>query len=195
VYQEAEKDACFATAGRKRILSHPLDWVKLVPAKWQNTFDYSAAAAAHLQEAGALGKAQLQVLRVCETAWQRLLAALVLLGVLSPWFSVPTTAYRRWAVLGLCLGVFLLMSSFSWLVWILILILTLLSFKRLTQPAWGYASLSLGSTLAVHAVFFGAARYAIPTTMAVSPLCALGLAEVLRQLDGWSRSRGGAVSV
>ena len=54
VFQEAAKDECFGEAGKRRILEDPLRWLFLAPAKLRATLDYTAAAADHLVESGAL---------------------------------------------------------------------------------------------------------------------------------------------
>src|SRR5690606_31750857 len=71
IFSESGKDKCFSHAGRQRIMSAPLAWLKLVPAKLRATFDYSAAGVEHLYAAGAVNEAQKTPLQILEYAWQR----------------------------------------------------------------------------------------------------------------------------
>jgi hypothetical protein len=49
VFDEAEKDSCFATHAGAEIMAHPLKWVRRAGAKWSATFDYFGAAPFYLQ--------------------------------------------------------------------------------------------------------------------------------------------------
>lgn len=172
VYQEAAKDACFARAGRRRILSRPTTWLSQIPAKWSATVDYSTAASDHLREAGAIEQPQHAVIAALEIVSTRVVGAFSLLGIFL--WDKPTSRgkARHLRRLVLALGLLSFFTSSSWLGWLAIVVLGLASGHRLLrQPQVGFAVGAIASTLLVHAVFFGAARYALPMIFLAGPLC------------------------
>ncbi|MCA9620427.1 MAG: glycosyltransferase family 39 protein, partial [Myxococcales bacterium] len=86
VFDEAEKDRCFAAAARARIAERPLDWLALAPRKLGVTFDYCGAAGWYLHEANpaAFPERDKAILGVVETTVERLLLLAALLGVFLP---------------------------------------------------------------------------------------------------------------
>jgi hypothetical protein len=185
VFQEASKDDCFGKAAKNHIRGNFAAWVTLIPAKWRATFDYTAAAANHLEEAGALSGAPARFLKIAELAFQRIMFLAALSG--AAWI-----AYRKgqWSVLdrrlgplivgGLVLGGVLGFGGFgaAW-GWLCVCALSFLSVKPWRDPGIGVAVFGVTQTIIVHAVFFGAGRYSLPLLFWTAPLSAAGCAAVM----------------
>jgi hypothetical protein len=165
VWDEAEKDACFAREARALVAREPWRWLRLVPAKLAATFDYSGAPGFYLHESNrdAFDDAAKRLLGVVETAYERFayLGALVAAA-----FTAGPWKRTRWGVAGVS-GVLLFQTHAYLSVLGLGLALALLGRELLGRPTlWGATLGALGTTLLAHAVFFGAGRYA----MVVFPL-------------------------
>ncbi len=178
VYQEARKDDCFGRVAREKIARDPGAWVSQIPSKLRVTFDYFSPATDHLQEAGALTAGPERVLRWGEYLAQRLFAALGLVGA-AALVRRGETRWRRCSALTLAAcGLAALLTPASWLSWVALSLLWVLSGRCLLTPAFGLGAACVVSTGLVHAVFFGAGRYAIPALVALSPTAAYGLAYI-----------------
>jgi len=159
VFEEAAKDTCFGDAAVRRIAERPLAWAQLVPKKWGATFDVPAAPAHYfrMSNEGFFGEDREQLLAGFETLWQRSLLILALIG-----FQRLPGPRQRWRK-GLALvGV---LSSFTPWGWPAVLAL-LASALSLGRPLLDYRALALGivvfgATALIHAIFFGAGRYAL----------------------------------
>lgn len=174
VFEEAAKDVCFKEAGLARIVGDFPAWLSLTPAKLRATFDYGAAAGGHLNEAGALHGAPLAWLKAAEVAWQRLL---VLLAGAGAWIAVSRGGYASrlptlLVLLALVVGA---LGGGAWWACALVCVLWLSKPTTLLQPAVAYAVSAVLATLAVHGVFFGAARYSLPAYVGLLPLAAPAL--------------------
>lgn len=185
VYQEAEKDRCFGDAAVSRIVDAPATWLRLIPAKLRATFEYSAAAEPHLQEAGALSGVAGAWLRSLEYAHQRLLSLLALTGA---WWAARQRAGKRspWVLVGIALvGALGFLGGSAPVGWAVFVGLCFFGGRVIWSPAGFFAWGTLASTAAVYAVFFGAGRYGLPVWYAIGPFAALGFwswGEVLRPL-------------
>ncbi len=159
VFDEAEKDACFAGAAVDRIRDRPVAWLGLVPAKLAATFDYVGAAAFYLHSSNpaAFGADAKLRLGVWETAWHRLTLLLALLAVARP--PVPLGVPRR---LGAGVSLLFLLQRAAWVAHVgLVASAALLGKAALRNVPLLLAVSTLALTLATHAVFFGAGRYAL----------------------------------
>jgi len=159
VFEEALKDACFGEAALRRIRERPGVWLGLAPSKWGATFDYPAAPAHYLRMSNPtrFSHDDEQRLVAVETVFSRLLSALSLLGFL--WLPGPARHLRGLLV---ALGVVSLASPFAWVAVLCLLALGAVQWRVLTTArplAVGLAALAL--TALIHAVFFGAGRYAL----------------------------------
>ena len=182
VFDEAGKDACFAAAARALILEHPLRWLLLAPAKLAATFDFCDAAPWYLHEsnAGAFGEAWKLAIGSLETLFERLLlvAALGSVALLDgprPW------PRRALAALG---AAFATQQHGYVAVLCLLLALALLGRALLRGPALlGAAAAVIATTALVHAIFFGAGRYALVVFPWVAALAGGLLTGLARRRD------------
>lgn len=177
VFAEAEKDACFGAAGRRRIARDPAGWLRLIPAKLRSTFDFTASASAYLSAAGssADGGAARWALGAAEVGLRRLLLALALLAA---WLwgrsSVagregPGRASWEWLRAGLlAAGLLCLFGPFAWISHGAFVLLAASVGEPSRRSVFLAAGGAVAVTLVVHAVFFGAGRY----SMVLEPLLA-----------------------
>ncbi|MCA9641464.1 MAG: hypothetical protein H6718_36775 [Polyangiaceae bacterium] len=164
VWAEAAKDACFGAAARRRILEHPLGWLRLIPAKLSHTFDYGDAPGWYLHTANAQAFPQRarEALFVWELLWLRATILLLLFGLV---VRAPRDRFQR-----LRWGLGLLAAPFLFLKWLWpahLAILLLMALWPRQIPALRVGIWVLGSTVAIHAVFFGATRYGLVATPAL----------------------------
>jgi hypothetical protein len=160
VWAEAAKDDCFAREARKLIAADPVRWVARVPARLAATFDYCGAAGfyLHTSNAAAFPETAKVSLGVLETIYERL----VYLGALIA--AVRASGARRSARAVVALaGACALCSTHAYLTVLALVVVMLLRGRALLHdatliPATGAALLA---TVAVHATFFGAGRYAL----------------------------------
>lgn len=159
VFEEAQKDACFGEAAVRRIVERPGVWVGLVPSKWGATFDYPAAPAHYLRMSNPtlFSHEDEQRLVTLETVFSRCLLALSLLGFV----GLPGPARRLRVLLGVC-GLTSMVSPFAWPAVLCLLALGAIQWRVLTKARpLGVALSALALTALIHAVFFGAGRYAL----------------------------------
>jgi hypothetical protein len=195
VWDEAEKDGCFGREARRMIVREPLRWLGLVPAKLAATFDYSGAPGFYLHQSNgeAFDFEAKRVLGIVETAYERLayLGALAMAALAQGPSRRPRTAVA--AVSGA-----LLFQTHAYLAVLGLMAALCLRRKSLFEgPALGAALfVALLATVAMHAVFFGAGRYA----MVVFPLVTAfafcrGGGVVARQFGGFSAPFAPSTSV
>jgi 4-amino-4-deoxy-L-arabinose transferase-like glycosyltransferase len=157
VFGEAAKDRCFGRAGGRRIAAAPGAWLGLVPQKWGQLFNHSAVASSYLHASNGA-----------------LVADSTKLGI-----AAVETLYTRLLLLGACLGLLrharrsgerscaLLAALFTLSPWGYLAELALLASLAAGTPSPGrrplplLAAAVLGLCFVTHAVFFGAARYAL----------------------------------
>jgi hypothetical protein len=159
VFGEAGKDRCFGNAGARRILGDPIGWARLVPSKLAQTFNYGTASAHYLSSSNGVvvGERAKIVIGALELLGQRLL-------VLAALFALSRAeGPRRGArlVLAAASAPFLFLPP-AWVAWVGVIALgALLGRALLARPALCFALGTLLATALIHAVFFGAARYAL----------------------------------
>ncbi len=173
VFQEAEKDHCFGQAGLERIRAAPLTWLALIPAKLRQTFDSTAAAADHLREAGAV-EASYRSIAGLELVYQRLMFAGCAGGAFLRARERGRGRFTAWLLLGVAVAGFA--GASAWLGWAAVAILLVCA--RAPSAGEGLALWSVLTTGAIHAVFFGAGRYALPLIFWSAPLLGVGLSGV-----------------
>lgn len=186
VYDEAKKDTCFEQAARARISAEPGAWLRQVPAKLSATFDYCGAPGWYLHQANAtaFGERAKLALGVGETLYERIV---MLLALAACWPQRRgRRAWRRadWLSVALIGGAAItLFTRAGWIAVVLLLVLLALArprWWRRPQLAFGLTFALLGATALVHAVFFGAGRYALLTFPFLCLLAAVGLGRMRR---------------
>lgn len=168
VYDEGEKDRCFGQAGVERIAENPAAWLALAPRKLGMTFDYGTASAHYLSASnGALvGERETIAIGGAELLGQRVLLLFAIAALACAAGSRP----RARGVVGL-LAAIAALSPAGYLAWLGLVALALLLGRALLRhpPALVMAASVLATAL-IHAVFFGASRYAL---VCLPPLAAL----------------------
>ena len=165
VWDEADKDACFVNEARRLIAREPGRWLGLVPAKLAATFDYAGAPGFYLHQsnAAAFGADAKRLLGIVEIAFERLayLSALALAALAAgPW-------RRARQVMAAVSGALLFQTHAYVAVLGLVVTLGMRRKDLFEGPSLGGATfLTLLTTAATHAVFFGSGRY----SMVVFPL-------------------------
>jgi hypothetical protein len=159
VFAEAEKDACFGRGAARRIAARPGSWLRLVPDKLGQTFDYTGAAGYYLHSSNpsAFGQEKKLALGGVELVWERAMLALGLVGLAR--LRGPRHLARK--IASAVSGFFLLGRS-AWLSHLGLLVTALLLGRGLlrSRPAL-LAVGAVGTTALAHAVFFGAGRYSL----------------------------------
>lgn len=159
VFEEAQKDACFGEAALRRIAERPGTWLGLAPSKLGATFDYPAAPAHYLRMSNPalFSHDDEQRLVAIETAFSRCVLALALVGLAA--FAGPARRLRGAIGVG---SVVSLASPVAWPAVLCLLLLGAIQWRVLTvaRPL-GVALAALALTALIHAVFFGAGRYAL----------------------------------
>lgn len=177
VFDEAQKDACFEREARKTIAEHPLSWLALVPKKLGATFDYAGAGPWYLHAANpeAFPYRAKVVLGAVSVAFERIVVAGALVAVFRAlgrcgraqralgWVVAASaislvTLHAYVAIVGLVAG----LGGLLWR----------RAARSTLPPAFGGALVVVGSTLVIHAVFFGAGRYSLVTFPALVALSA-----------------------
>lgn len=159
VFEEASKDACFGDAAVRHIAQRPAAWLSLVPSKWGATFDYPAAPAHYLRMSNPtlVSHADEQRLVAIETVFSRCLLAMALLG----FWALRGPARRLRGLLGVA-GSASLLSPFAWPAVLCLLVLGAIQWRTMSTARPLAVALSvLALTALIHAVFFGAGRYAL----------------------------------
>jgi hypothetical protein len=156
VFDEAGKDACFGRAARERIVEAPGAWLSLLPDKLSVTFDYCGAGPWYLHQAspGAFGPRAKWVVGAVETAFERLLLLLALVGA---WLLPEKQRQHlvRTVVLGIGLA-FVVQRHATPAYFALAALLWWRRDRSVVDVATAGAIVLLA---AVHGVFFGAGRY------------------------------------
>jgi hypothetical protein len=180
VFGEATTDACFGREARAAIARDPMRWLALVPRKLGATFDYGGIGGyyLYLSNASAFSWRAVLVAGGIETAFERLALALSLLGAARA--TGPRPRLRRWLAAG---GGLFLLLPWGWVAVVALCVtLALLGIRWLEQHPVHAATLgTLVATAAVHAVFFGAPRYALVAAPMVTSLGVLAADEWLRR--------------
>jgi 4-amino-4-deoxy-L-arabinose transferase-like glycosyltransferase len=172
VFGEASKDRCFGNAGLRRIAADPLAWLALVPKKLGQTFNYGTASAHYLSSSnGTLVSEPLKIaIGAVELLGQRLLVLAALLGLARA--EGPRLRARR--VVAALSAVFVFLPP-AWVAWMgVVCVGALFGRSLLDKPAACFALATLLTTAASHALFFGAARYALVCLPALALLAASG---------------------
>jgi hypothetical protein len=159
VFAEAAKDSCFGRTARETIARHPVAWLRLVPAKLKKTFDDVGAPGWYLNAANwrSFDDRAKIALGAAEVLFQRITMLIALVGLMR--VSGAGRAMRVLLALG---GASCLFYTYAWFgVLLLCLGVLLLGRKLLDEPLLLCLGFAYGTTAAVHAVFFGGARYSI----------------------------------
>jgi hypothetical protein len=165
VWDEAEKDACFAREARAIVAGDPWRWLRLVPSKLAATFDYSGAPGFYLHASNpeAFDDDRKRLLGIVETVYERI----AYLGALVAAALTPGASKRARLAIAAVSGVLLFQTHAYLSVMGLVAVLALLGRGLFDRPTlWGATLGAVGTTMAAHAVFFGAGRY----SMIVFPL-------------------------
>ena len=178
VWDEAEKDACFGREARRFIAERPVTWLSLVPRKLAATFDYCGAAGWYLHESNhvAFEERAKVILGAVETIATRLLLLASIVGLLR---HARTDEASRRRLSGMIfigvVGAVFAMTEHAWVSFIVLVAMMLAQPKPLArQPMLlGSAAAVIASTIATHAVFFGAGRYSLVTFPALCALASL----------------------
>lgn len=176
VFGEAPSDACFGHEAVRDIEAAPLRWAGLAPRKLAATFDYGGIGGyyLHLSNAEAFSWNAVLGAGALETVFERVVVGLCLLGVARA--DGPRRRARRWLSI---LGALFDVSPWGW-----VAVLALcagqaaLGVEGLRRHPLHAASLSVvGSLVAVHAVFFGAPRYALVGVPLLTALAVVSAAQ------------------
>jgi fucose 4-O-acetylase-like acetyltransferase len=139
----------------------------------RQTFDFTASASDHLREAGVIEDSAYRSLAAVELVTQRLLLALGAVG-LSAW--AWSGSRNRYWVLGLLVSCFFGFAGVSAVLgWAGLLGLAFLSGAVRESASVALLGAAVLLTAAVHGVFFGAGRYALPLWLLSAPLTAVGV--------------------
>ncbi len=160
VWDEAEKDACFAREARRLIAENPARWVALIPARLAATFDYAGAPGfyLHASNAEAFGERAKIMLGFVETAYERVFFLGALLGAA----MARGPRKRARAFVAAISGVLLFQVHAYLAVLGLAVSLGLLGKRLLDGAALPAATFfTVVATAAVHGVFFGSGRYSM----------------------------------
>ncbi len=161
VFDEAKKDVCFGDGALERIVESPRRWLALMPKKLERTFDDVGTPGWYLHSSNwqlfpenyqtALGTAEVIV--------QRLVMLMAFAAIIR--VRAERALLRR---ILLFAGAGCVCFPIAWVgVLLLVMAAATLGLELLNEPPLLLASLGLGSTAIIHAVFFGGARYAIVT--------------------------------
>ncbi len=182
VFGEASTDTCFGHEAVAEIASSPLRWLALAPKKLAATFDYGGIGGyyLHLSNADAFPWRAVVGAGALETLFERAAIALCLLGCA----TLEGPRRRARVALAVVGAVFSVLPA-GWVAVVALCVaqgcLGVDALKR--SPLHAATLFTLGSTAAVHAVFFGAPRYALIAAPLVTTLAVLSLA------GWWARRR------
>lgn len=180
VFGEAATDACFGHDAVAAITSSPLRWIALAPRKLAATFDYGGIGGyyLHLSNADAFPWGAVVGAGAIETLFERAAVAICLLGC-----AIAEGPRRRARVALAVFGAVFSLLPAGWVaVLALCAALACLGADVLRRSPLHAATLfTLGSTAAVHAVFFGAPRYALIAAPLVTTLAVVSLARWMEQ--------------
>ncbi len=168
VFAEAEKDACFGRAGWRNVREHPGRFLRLIPAKMSQTFDFSFAPGHYLHRANpaAFGYSAKIGLGVIEALVERSVLLLALLGL------GRAEGPRRRTRAGLAVfGMICLLSPWAWLSHLaLVCAVGLFGREAFRRPVALLGASVVFATALTHAVFFGAGRYGLVCVLPLLPL-------------------------
>lgn len=162
-FGDVAQDRCFAREARRVIAADPWAWAALVPMKLGVTFDYGGAGAWYLHASNpqAFPAAAKLALGGIETLLQRVLLALAIIGAARA--HLPSSRQRPLAH-ALGATAFLPWAWAAHLLFVLLAASAPLSLAPGRRFALRASAALVGSTAAVHAVFFGSGRYGLVCT-------------------------------
>jgi hypothetical protein len=160
VFGEATTDDCFAREARADIARAPARWIALAPRKLGATFDVGGIGDYYLwlSNPAAFSWRAVIVAGAIETLFERTALALCLLG------AVRAVAPRRRArLVTSAVGALALLSPWAWIAIVALCVALPLAGARwlAAHPLHACTLAALATTAGVHAVFFGAPRYAL----------------------------------
>lgn len=176
---EAEKNSCFAEAGRRAIVDRPLEWLALAPKKLSMTFDYAGAGPWYLRASNpdALSEDGKRILGGATVLFERLALVFALVAVARALAArLPAAGAAKWGLVVAVAGAaWCFFPAFGWVA--VLALVGALGVLVLTAPRdapppplFALTLVHLASTAAVHVVFFGSGRYAFVTFPAVTAL-------------------------
>jgi len=177
VFGESTTDACFGREATAMIAHAPLRWLALVPRKLGATFDYGGIGGYYLNLSNAQAFPWRAVLAAgaLETVFERLALALCLAG------AAATAGPRKRARLALAIvGATFCLLPWGWVSVVALCAALACSGTTLLRrrPLHAMTLAALGTTALVHAVFFGAPRYALLAAPLVTALAVVSLREL-----------------
>ncbi len=159
VWDEAVKDSCFGRAARRKIWEHPAEWLRLAPAKLEATFDLGGSGLSYLSRArpDVVPRSAVVAVGAVETLFERAMLLVALLRL-----SLESGRWRRTRLAFGLSSACCLFIRHAWPAYLGVAVVLSLGWGKqngqpIRQVAWGV----LLATALTHAVFFGAARYAI----------------------------------
>ncbi len=170
-FDEAKKDSCFNREAQREIAAHPGLWLSLVPQKLAATFDYAGAGPWYLHAANPSAftdQAKLTVAAI-ELVFERLVL-IAGIGAVFRALRRKGTRVSRWVSWGVLASAASLLTIHAfWAVLGMSVGLSALRWGRGhpptdssdAPPVFGAALAVVGSTIVIHAVFFGAGRYSL----------------------------------
>jgi len=174
VFGEATTDACFGRQAVQAIADSPGRWLALVPKKLAATFDYGGIGGyyLHLSNADAFSWRAVLGAGALETVLERAATALCLLGC-----ALADGPRKRARMALAVVGATFSLLPAGWVAVVALCgALSCLGVDGLRRSPLHAATLFvLGSTAAVHAVFFGAPRYALLAAPLVTTLAVVSL--------------------
>lgn len=195
VFDEAQKDVCFGNGALQRIQQAPAAWLSLMPQKLQRTFDDVGTPGwyLHASNGQVFPESYKTALGVAEVLVQRVVLLIALVATL----RIP--ARRMWLRRVLVIAAMAcIVVPQAWVAVLLLVVAALtLGLTLLDELPLLLATVGLGSTAIIHAVFFGGARYAIvtmPWTIALAG-CAFRPARAHSQTGDGAESAAGVPQV
>jgi 4-amino-4-deoxy-L-arabinose transferase-like glycosyltransferase len=186
---QVQQDNCFRDLGIQVIVSHPLRWLKLAPAKLAQTFDHESFAVEYFREANPVEwpEARRVMYRERLTFAHRLifwLSGFSVLGFVTGTRATKTVgAYVQWGLIFvyLIVGKILFDSDTHPFFWLSIVIPIVAILPLDGRPRFngvvGFAIGLLAFTALTHVIFFGDDRY----HLVVTPWLCLLVAAALRR--------------
>lgn len=176
VFGESTTDACFGREAVEDIEAAPWRWVALAPRKLAATFDYGGFGGyyLYLSNARLFSWSAVVAAGALETLYERAAVALCLLGMGRA--DGPRRRARRWMA---GTGALLNVSPWGWCAVLCLCVgqacLGVQGLRR--NPLQAACLFVVGSLVAVHAVFFGVPRYALPAVPVLTALAVVSVAQ------------------
>jgi hypothetical protein len=171
VFGEAETDVCFGREARATIRRAPGAWLAKVPGRLGSTFDYAGIGGYYLflSDSDAFTWKNVVEAGAVETLFGRAVLITALLGV-----GRAIGPRRRARLLAVAIGVLFSVLIPGWIAVVALCIaMALMGAKWLDDHPLCAATLTvLAATVVVHAVFFGAPRYALVAAPLLTALAA-----------------------